>query len=152
MFVAIMKYGCIPFKFLLSHRYAAIRLLLTTPSRHSRDDGPAAAPASHNVAFVAEAVRDQSQQYYPEPGDVRILQRHERQGEHHVPHGDHDRRLQIARGLMVVTGYVAKVVCMEAPGQGCVQFFWHEEAKYFGREYRRSQSRCIDEFHTGKHV
>ena len=97
MFVAIMKYGCIPFEFLLSHRYAAIRLLLTTPSRHSRDDGPAAAPASHNVAFVAEAVRDQSQQYYPEPGDVRILQRHERQGEHHVPHGDHDRRLQIAR-------------------------------------------------------
>jgi len=51
----------------------------------------------------------------------------------------------------VVTGYVAKVVCMEAPGQGCVQFFWHEEATYFGREYGRSHSRCIDEFHTGKH-
>ena len=66
MFAPIVKYGCIPFELLLGHRYAEIRLLHTTPPRHSRDDGPASAPASHNVAFVAEAVRDQSQQYYPE--------------------------------------------------------------------------------------
>ena len=82
MLVPIAKYGHIPFEFLLGHQYAGIGLLAVPPRQSG--DGPAL-PAN-NIAFVPKAVRDQSQQDNPEPGDVGILQRgrpgHERQGEH----------------------------------------------------------------------
>ncbi len=66
MLVPIAKYGRIPFELLLGHQYVGIGLLAA--QTRQLGDGPAL-PASQ-IAFVPKAVRDQSQQDNPEPGDV----------------------------------------------------------------------------------